>query len=403
MRFVPRIPQPYCFCASSVYAWANVWKVLLKDESEYLSRRRSLTAEAFLDITEPFPDAIILLSGNGAILAGNSAAHTFFAVNKLAGLEFSDLVIDTGQYLARCLLMWSASRRMVPADFELRRAVAEAAIRCDGAVISAVTAEAAPLLVVRCALRSQATDTGLLMRQIEVLHERLAEERNREQERLAFWEASAAAFVHEFGNPLNAISTSLQLIKLDLAGSIKDPMIRDTLFELSGETQRLSSLLQEFRSFSRAQSLKLKSADLQNSIRELLAAEMPGFQAAGVQVEFEFSSDLPPVAIDVGRLNQAVLNVWKNSVEAMPQGGTLTIKGYRDKQAVVLEVADTGVGVCDGIDVFQLFTTTKAGGSGLGLPLARQIIWAHNGSIDLIGKPGRGTICRIRLPAQSPP
>ncbi|MGH7825622.1 MAG: sensor histidine kinase [Candidatus Binatia bacterium] len=359
--------------------------------------------QPYLDVTQVFSDAIILLSGRGVILGGNSAAHELFSVKKLAGLQFSDLVSDPREKIARTLMLWSGNGRMMPAVFELRQAPAEAGIRCDGAVITPATAEDPPLLAVRCALRSQVSATDLLVRlneRIEVLTRLLAEQRIREQERVAYWETSAAVFAHEFGNPLNAISTSLQLVKLDLADSIRDPGIRATLLDLSQEIERLSSLLREFRSFARPQSLELRSADLAKSVRETLAPELRAYGAAGVHVDFEFGNALPGVMIDHDRLKQALLNVCKNAVEAMPEGGRLLLKAYRDEDAVVLEAIDSGVGIPEGMDVFQLFKTTKLKGSGLGLPITRQIISAHHGTIDLVNNAGQGATCRIRLPAQ---
>jgi two-component system, NtrC family, sensor histidine kinase HydH len=81
----------------------------------------------------------------------------------------------------------------------------------------------------------------------------------------------------------------------------------------------------------------------------------------------------------------------------MPDGGCLTLKCYRDRGMVVLEVSDDGVGVPDNVNIFELFKTTKSGGTGLGLPLVQQIVSAHNGTIAYKSKPGRGATFKVSL------
>ena len=123
------------------------------------------------------------------------------------------------------------------------------------------------------------------------------------------------------------------------------------------------------------------------------------YVAAGCSIRLEFENDLPPVTLDTAKMKQVILNLCKNAIEAMPEGGCLTLKSYHSGQAIVLEIGDTGVGVTEDMDVFALFKTTKAGGSGLGLPIVQQIISAHNGTINYTTEPGHGTTFKISLPA----
>jgi signal transduction histidine kinase len=102
---------------------------------------------------------------------------------------------------------------------------------------------------------------------------------------------------------------------------------------------------------------------------------------------------------DADKIKQVVLNLCKNAVDAMPGGGRLTVNGYRLAEMVVLEISDTGTGIPAGLDVFELFRTTKPGGSGLGLPLVRQIVSAHNGAVHYASEPGHGTTFKVYLPA----
>jgi len=93
-----------------------------------------------------------------------------------------------------------------------------------------------------------------------------------------------------------------------------------------------------------------------------------------------------------------LLNVCKNAVEAMPDGGILSCKAYQENDRFVLEISDTGIGIPDGLDVFQLFKTTKPYGTGLGLPIVEQIISEHRGTVDFSSQVGKGTTFRISLP-----
>ncbi len=101
------------------------------------------------------------------------------------------------------------------------------------------------------------------------------------------------------------------------------------------------------------------------------------------------------------KLKQVFLNLTKNALEAMPSGGQLTVTLRAEKEWVVVEVIDTGVSIPDDVDVFEPFKTTKPAGTGLGLPIVKQIIAAHGGSIEFESKCGTGTTFRITLPPAS--
>jgi len=108
--------------------------------------------------------------------------------------------------------------------------------------------------------------------------------------------------------------------------------------------------------------------------------------------------NLPLIDADKQKLKQVVLNLGKNAIEAMPNGGVLSTKIYQQNGRVVLEIADTGIGIAEGDDVFQLFRTTKPDGTGLGLPIVQQIVSEHRGSIDYTSALRKGTTFKISLP-----
>jgi signal transduction histidine kinase len=126
--------------------------------------------------------------------------------------------------------------------------------------------------------------------------------------------------------------------------------------------------------------------------------ESPYYAARRIRIEQQVPATLPLVNADGERLKQALLNLCKNAVEAMPQGGTLTLRAQASKDEIVLEIVDTGTGIPAEIDIFEAFITTKPKGSGLGLPIVHQIIAAHKGTISYTSDPGKGTVFRLTLP-----
>ena len=142
----------------------------------------------------------------------------------------------------------------------------------------------------------------------------------------------------------------------------------------------------------------MKPANLAHLIKDVLVPQIAVCQKAGITIKRDFG-DLKPILVDENKMKQVILNLCKNAIEAMPNGGTLTVRAYQAEESAVIEISDTGVGIPEGVDVFQLFKTTKANGTGLGLPVVRQIVRAHQGHIEYSSEPDQGTTFKIYLPA----
>ena len=223
--------------------------------------------------------------------------------------------------------------------------------------------------------------------------------KSQETERLALVGTMAAVFAHEVANPLSGLSASLGFVENDLEEKDFDvPFLRATVQGAMREVDRLVTLLNEFRSLAVPQRLDLKLTDFQEIIEEILASEELVYRAAGITVKTDFES-LPMIRIDPAKIKQVVLNLCKNAVEAMRGGGCLMVKAYRSELMVVLEISDDGIGVAHGVNIFELFKTTKPCGSGLGLPVVQQIVSAHNGTINYTTEAGQGTTFKVCLPA----
>ena len=133
-------------------------------------------------------------------------------------------------------------------------------------------------------------------------------------------------------------------------------------------------------------------------VEDVLALQSFVCRSAGIAIKLECESALPAIRLDPGKMKQVILNLCKNAVEAMPQGGCLTVKLYRCAESIVLEITDSGVGLPDCVNVFELFTTTKPGGKGIGLFIVQQIVTAHDGTITHWSEPGFGTGFKVVFP-----
>jgi signal transduction histidine kinase len=140
-------------------------------------------------------------------------------------------------------------------------------------------------------------------------------------------------------------------------------------------------------------------ANLEHLVDEVLRLLQPEAEATAVELRRRSVGDpLPDFRMDAEKVKQVVINLVRNAVEAMPAGGTVTVEtGLVDGQAQLV-VRDTGPGLPEGVDVFQLFVTTKPKGTGLGLSIVQQIVLQHGGEITASSPPGQGAAFTIRLP-----
>lgn len=246
---------------------------------------------------------------------------------------------------------------------------------------------------------SDGRPVDILVLSSDITPRKYAEQRAQENEWLASLGTASAMFAHEIANPLDGISSSLQLLESELNRKPDADIRLQRILDISmEEIERLGSLVNEFRILARPQVVNLRPATLVDLVNDVLVPQIAVCRNAGITVKRDFG-DLQPVLLDRDKMKQVILNLCKNAIEAMPQGGVLTLRAYQSQDTAVLEITDTGVGIPQAMDVFQLFTTTKPAGSGLGLPVVRQIIAAHHGHIEYTSELGHGTTFKIYLRA----
>ena len=218
-------------------------------------------------------------------------------------------------------------------------------------------------------------------------------------ERLAALGRITAGVAHEVKNPLNSMRLWLENLKESLPPETEESAMQ-AVNVLDAEIDRLDAVVKRFLDFSRPMDVRLEPTQLAGLLQEVLEVAAPQLEKSKVQVAQLLPIDVPEVFGDRALLKQAILNLVLNAVEAMPNGGQLQLTLSRRGDMAEITVGDTGRGIPveNRQKVFQLFFTTRPGGSGIGLASTFRIVQLHNGSIDFTTEVGRGTTFRIELP-----
>jgi signal transduction histidine kinase len=208
----------------------------------------------------------------------------------------------------------------------------------------------------------------------------------------------AAGIAHEIRNPLAGIGAAVEVL-----GDNGNGEHAEILQEIRQQVKRLNSTLSDLLDFARFREPTLAPCDLAEIVRRTLPLIRADAQQHQIHIQLELPAALPPLHADAMQLQQALLNLLLNAVQAMPRGGTLTVRACADATTVRLAVSDTGVGIApeQQAKIFSPFYTTKHRGTGLGLAITRTIIEKHNGRITVASAPGRGATFTLELPADA--
>jgi signal transduction histidine kinase len=208
---------------------------------------------------------------------------------------------------------------------------------------------------------------------------------------------------HEVKNPINAIVLHLQLLRNKLTQ--QEPDTGRHMDIIDSEIRRLDRVVQTLVDFTRPRDLHLEEVDLRRLLEEVAQLAAPDAEQHGVTIARHLPEASLTVKVDVDLMKQAILNVVINGVQAMPQGGVLTISAGRENGVILAEVQDQGGGIPKEMHdkVFELYFTTKKEGSGIGLAQTYQILQWHYGTVDFESAETTGTIFRFQIPATGPP
>jgi len=245
-----------------------------------------------------------------------------------------------------------------------------------------------------------------IVKKAGVILERRQEEQRRleaqlhQSERLAALGEMTAGVAHEIRNPLGIISSTAELLRDRLARYEPKNRLAQIIVD---ESNRLNEKVTEFLDLARPRTPNLRPCDLEAVLNRNLELLQPEIERLGIVVTRDFHLNGRPLVVDQDLLHQAFLNILLNAIQAMPQGGHLTVStfpGQNPGQGGEIRIQDDG----EGIDAETLkkilnpFFTTKEKGSGLGLPIVKSIIEAHQGKLTISSAPGIGTTVAITIP-----
>ncbi len=225
------------------------------------------------------------------------------------------------------------------------------------------------------------------------------EENRREYHELA---ELAGSLAHEIKNPLSVIQMNAEL----LAEELQDcdwPEKRRALskVEMIGmQCDRMETMLRDFLRIARMRDLQMTPGSLNDQINVVLRMFQAQAEKLHVEIVRYLDPDLPSILLHSDSLQAALINLVKNALEAMPEGGQLVVRTYSIPRGVALDLIDTGCGMDEttAMNMFEPFYSTKQGGTGLGLPTARKIVEAHGGRIRVESELGMGTKFALEFP-----
>ncbi len=223
----------------------------------------------------------------------------------------------------------------------------------------------------------------------------------RQSERLAAMGQMAATVAHEIRNPLGIIKSTADVLNSKY-NSKEQP---DELFDfIPSEVRRLNRLVSDFLTFARDREIQPLANDLLSTVKKSLSSLEDEMRHANVTLQTEFD-ELPPVQHDEDAVNQVLLNLALNGIQAMNGGGEMTVRVKRDarkgRALARVEVQDSGCGIDGDLEkIFEPFYTTKTSGSGLGLAICKRLVEKHGGWIEVESEKGRGTTMRVFLPVE---
>ncbi len=332
----------------------------------------------FFNIFHSIKDAVVLLDAAGAVLFANAEAQERLGLptGGLAEGKPLKLLLGSDHPLIRAIETAAAT------GIELRDAALE--------LNAGETPER--LLVSLFALGHGPEPPGMLvvardlslMRELETVVEH--------SDRLVRLGSVISGVAHQLRNPLNAMSLQLELLSHDVDRSSNAAR---RVRALRDEIERLDRVIDALLRFMRPGQLKPVSVQLNTLLTEVAGA----VRKPDIRLEYDLDPNVLAITADRALLAEALRNIVANAVEAMPQGGRLAISTHRLPEGFVeICVVDEGPGIEDTTQIFNLYYTTKKGGSGLGLPLALRAIDLHRGTIQIDSQPGAGATVRIRLP-----
>ena len=340
-------------------------------------------AEAFSStILESMADAVVAVNADGRITLMNGAAEVLFSLSSLNALDKEVMLV-----LPECAEFFSII-------MDEKKASLHREYECTASGKSLTLAGNFTLII-----GADHRIEGALGVFRDLSQQRSMQRVINRQEKLSAMGELASGVAHEIRNPLNAIGVLAQRLDMEFSPTADEGEYRQLVRAVVSEVHRVNAIIQRFLKFARPPQLVMVKSDLDdfmNSYRPILQGEA---DAKGVGFSLQTGSGAT-VFIDREQMQQALLNIVQNGVEATEPGGMMTIALFSRAEHAIIEITDTGKGVSEKerTRIFNLYYTTKEDGTGMGLSIANQIVQSHGGIIELEQREPEGTCFRIVLP-----
>lgn len=242
---------------------------------------------------------------------------------------------------------------------------------------------------------------GIVERTLENVRIRMALKDSRQEEvwgeKLLDTAELTAGVVHEIRNPLSIIAMSVEYL---VARIDKDDPRRPFADAILRKVEKIEALVKNLVKFGRRQEMKFKPCEANKLVSQVLELITPKCEQLNINPVHELSTENPVVTADADLVEEVLLNLFNNAIDAMPEGGTLTVRTRSDNDNVIIDVCDTGMGVEpeEKDKIFLPFYSKKKGGTGLGLAISKRIISEHNGKIWVENSFPGGAVFRILIP-----
>ena len=365
---------------------------LRQQHDELLETRQQIEMERerYAALFDLAPDGYLITDAAGVIQEANHAAVALLAVSHEV-------------LVGKPLVLWIAKEDRPAFHAQLAHLTQALRVRDWEVQLQPQQGSAFPASITVGVRRSPQEPGPVLYWLLRDLTERKrVEETLRRTESLALLGKLAAGVSHEIRNPLGAIMLHMDLLEEELQDLLPErpAQIAAPLTEVRTQLTRLDNLVQDYLSLARIASLQREPIDMGAFVDTFLQEVAPQVAQCEVTLRREGPASLGPVALHTNTFRRVLLNLVQNALDAMPQGGTLTLRGRQTASRIHLDISDMGTGIpADQLaQIFEPLYTTKPTGTGLGLYMVREIVAAHAGEICVTSHVGHGTTFTITLP-----
>ncbi len=362
-------------------------------------QRREAALSAEIERMHEFQEKLIMTSGDGIIANDRQGNILIFneGAEKILGYRREEVV---GKINVRDIYPEGEARKVKKMIYSPEYGGPGRLVAYETACVSK-SGDLVPIELSASLIFEDDREVGTVGFFRDLRERRLLQQKVLQAERLAVLGRMSAHISHEIKTPLMLIGGFARQVRDHLDQSPEK--LKEKLNLIVEEINRLEDFLAEVGSYTKFSQPNKVPGDLNALIRDTARLLEPSLAEHHIELALHLDPELGEILYDPGHLRQVLLNLLKNSIEAMAEGGRLTVSSQLLDRRVIVEVADTGMGITpeDMEKLFQPFFTTKAKGSGLGLAICQRVIQAHGGEIAIDSAPGKGTRVRLALPATS--